>query len=79
MVDFNSILEAAGRLSGAEQRLLVDALREDGPSTDTDLHPDWEAELHKRITAIESGSVKSIPWKLVREQILRRFENAPTS
>ncbi len=79
MVDFNSILDAARRLSGTEQLLLIDALREDVSSADADLHPDWEAELNKRIAAIESGSVKAIPWESVREQILGRFENVPTN
>ena len=46
MVDFNSILDAARRLSGTEQLLLIDALREDVPSADADLHPDWEPELN---------------------------------
>lgn len=77
-VQFQPPLTARIQLAGA-LRLDLDARAEvaaellaslDGPA-DRDAEAAWEAEIERRVAAIEAGTVKLEPW----EDVKRRVEN----
>ncbi|XZE22050.1 addiction module protein [Pirellulaceae bacterium SH449] len=57
MVDFNSVLEDARKLSALDQTKLIDALWDAIPDdADMPIHPDWASELQRRVSGLSSGS-----------------------
>jgi putative addiction module component (TIGR02574 family) len=65
------ILADALRLPESDRGDLVDKLVE---SLDADegadkLHPEWEAEIARRVADIDSGRAKLIPWSEVRRML----------
>jgi putative addiction module component (TIGR02574 family) len=74
MTDFNSVLGDARQLSPEDRLKLIDALWESVPADlDTGLHPDWAAELERRVAAIEAGTASTVPWTTIREEALARI------
>ncbi|HUP81601.1 MAG TPA: addiction module protein [Pirellula sp.] len=74
MVDFNSVLDHARRLSPEDQAKLIDALWEFIPTdVDIPLHPDWAVELERRVAALNAGTGKAIPWHQIRNEALSRI------
>jgi putative addiction module component (TIGR02574 family) len=47
---------------------LIDSL--EGSVTDGTIETDWDAELETRIAEIQSGSVRAVPWREARRQIM---------
>ena len=73
MQDFDSVLDSARQLPPQDQARLIEALWSSMPaSVDVPLHPDWEAELERRLAALKSGSAKGIPWHQIRDAALAR-------
>ena len=57
MVDFNSVLEDARQLSPSDQAKLIDALWDTVPvDADIPLHPEWAAELERRVNELKVGA-----------------------
>jgi putative addiction module component (TIGR02574 family) len=74
MIDFNSVLNDARRLSESERLRLIDALWESVPD-DANLPLDeaWAAELERRVAEIQSGAVETVPWETIRAEALARI------
>jgi putative addiction module component (TIGR02574 family) len=71
--DFDSVLHSVRQLPPQDQARLIDALWNSLPeSVDVSLHPDWEAELKRRLTALEAGAATGIPWNEIRDAALAR-------
>lgn len=66
------VLEAALRLDDAEREELVEALA--ASLYGSDLGPDWEAEIQRRISEVESGGVASVPAADVFRRLERKFD-----
>lgn len=65
-----AVLAEALRLDQAERAALASELLAslDGPE-DPDAQAAWEAEVKRRVEAIDAGSVKLEPWDRVRRRI----------
>jgi putative addiction module component (TIGR02574 family) len=73
MQDFDSVLDSARELPPEDQARLIKALWDSMPeSVDLSLHPDWEAELERRLAVLKSGSAKGTPWHQIRDAALAR-------
>ena len=69
-MDSKQLLVEALRLSEEERAALAGELLE---SLDTEVDPDaeaaWAAEIRARLTEIESGRAKTVPWSEARRRI----------
>ena len=65
-----TVLAEALRLDQAERAELASELLAslDGPK-DPDAHEAWEAEIKRRVEAIDAGSAHLEPWERVRRRI----------
>lgn len=68
------IFEEALSLPDRERAMLVDALDAslDSPD-DADLNPKWNAEIQRRIGAVERGEARLVPWNEVETRIRKRL------
>lgn len=74
MVDFNSVLEHARKLSPQDQAKLIDALWDAVPAdAEIPLNPDWASELERRVNALKAGAGTTIPWTQIRAEALARI------
>ena len=74
MVDFNSVLEHARKLSPQDQAKLIDALWDAVPAdVDIPLHFDWASELERRVSELKAGLGATIPWSQIRVEVLARI------
>jgi putative addiction module component (TIGR02574 family) len=74
MIDFNSVLNDARRLSESERLRLIDALWESVPDdANFPLDEAWAAELERRVAEIQSGAVETVPWETIRAEALARI------
>jgi putative addiction module component (TIGR02574 family) len=66
------ILDKAKKLSNAERADLAACLIAslDERTLET-LNPEWEAEIERRLHAIDNGSAALIPWEEARKRIFR--------
>lgn len=77
MQDFDSILSAAQSLTTGERLRLIDALwdsvppEEEGPLTD-----EWAREIGRRVSEIDEGKAKLVPWEEIRSKALDRINGA---
>lgn len=66
----DELVAQAERLPLAERELLVDRLRQTLPhAIDPEIEAAWIEEAERRLDAIESGEVKTIPWEAVRKDL----------
>ena len=80
MVDFNSVLEHARKLSPQDQARLIDALWDAVPAdVDMPLHPDWASELERRVNELKAGTGTTIPWTRIRAEALARIGHGSMS
>ena len=74
MVDLNSVLEHARKLSPQDQAKLIDTLWDAVPAdTDIPLHADWAADLERRVTELKAGAGTTIPWTQICAEALARM------
>ncbi len=74
MIDFNSVLDNALQLSPHDQVRLINALWNSVPDDlDVSLHPDWEAELERRVAKLQSGMATMTPWSQIRSEALATY------
>ena len=52
---------------------MVDSDTSPESSSDISLHPEWEAELERRVECIKSGVGSFTPWEVIREEALLRL------
>jgi putative addiction module component (TIGR02574 family) len=66
------LLDKAMKLSAAERAdlaaCLIASLNDKAPSA---LEAEWEAEIERRLHAIDSGKAKTMPWSVARKRIFR--------
>jgi putative addiction module component (TIGR02574 family) len=71
--DVTTLLREALRLSAQDRAALAEALL---ASLDEDVDDDagaaWRSEIERRIAELDSGSVASIPWHVVRQRLFER-------
>jgi putative addiction module component (TIGR02574 family) len=80
MVDFNSVLEDARQLSPSDQAKLIDALWDTVPvDADIPLHPEWAAELERRVNELKVGAETPISWSQIRAEALARIGHGSNS
>jgi len=63
------LLNEALQLPPAEREALAGQLFEDLEVDDPDAEPVWQAEIEQRITELDRGQVKPIPWDEARPMI----------
>ena len=51
--------------------VLIESLH--GPA-DPNAGEAWDVEIRRRVGELESGAVKTVPWREVRERLFRDFE-----
>jgi putative addiction module component (TIGR02574 family) len=75
--EVSKLLERALSLSIEEQEALADSLISNlGGKVDEGLQAAWEAEIGKRIAALDSGRSKTTPWGEVRRRNLAKLPHA---
>jgi len=68
-----SILDAALRLPAPEQvELATELLAHLEGASEADVDAAWAAEVERRTREIERGTVKPIPWSVVKRAAVRR-------
>jgi putative addiction module component (TIGR02574 family) len=63
------LLDEALRLSPAEREALAGRLFDSLETDDPDAEAAWQAEIERRITELDQGKVKPIPWAEARRTI----------
>jgi putative addiction module component (TIGR02574 family) len=69
----NEALKLPADARAALAGTLLDSLDEE---IDEDAEEAWSIEIAKRVQEIEDGSVKTVPWSVVRQSILRSRREA---
>ncbi len=73
----SKLLEQALSLSVEEQEALADSLISNlGGKVDEAVLAAWDDEIKKRITELDSGQAKTIPWAEVRNRNLAKLPRA---
>jgi putative addiction module component (TIGR02574 family) len=73
----SKLLEQALSLSVEEQEALADSLISNlGGKVDEAVLAAWDDEIKKRITELDSGQAKTIPWDKVRNRNLAKLPRA---
>ena len=68
--DATELLENAMQLSDRERADLAASLIESlDPSIDDDWQNAWDAEISRRVSELEDGTAKPIPWSEVRAKL----------
>jgi putative addiction module component (TIGR02574 family) len=70
------LLDEALQLSPMEREALAGQLFDSLETNDPDAERCWQAEIERRITELDQGLVKPIPWREARRMI---FEDADDS
>jgi putative addiction module component (TIGR02574 family) len=71
--DAAGLLSEALRLSARERADLAEALLASlDEDVDNDAEAAWRSEVDRRIAELDSGSVASIPWHVVRQRLFER-------
>jgi putative addiction module component (TIGR02574 family) len=67
----NTLYQAALQLPEGERAelaaMLIDSI---DPTTDANWAEAWDAEIAKRIGELDQGTVKTVPWGIVRQRIV---------
>ena len=75
---FTDVRKQASELSvkdrAALAKLLLDSLDKEEPDPDADAA--WAVEIQRRLAQVEAGTVESIPWEVVRQQVRDRLKAA---
>lgn len=72
--DLHEILRDATELSEADRATLAGLLIESlEGEPDPEVDAAWLAEIARRVTEIEAGTVKTVPWDEVRKRLLDRL------
>jgi len=77
MSQLEQVLSEALKLTGAEraelaQRLLETVTEADVYGIDPEIDAAWREEARRRSAQIRSGEAKTVPWEVVRREILGR-------
>jgi putative addiction module component (TIGR02574 family) len=71
---FTELFKEASELSDEDRATLAGLLIESlEGEPDADVEAAWAAEIEKRVTELDAGLVKSVPWEEVRQRLLDRL------
>ena len=71
--DPNNLLKQALKLPPEGRAALAGSLLDSlDQEVDEDAEAAWEAEIHRRLSELDSGKVKLIPWSNARRRIAGR-------
>ncbi|WP_254513609.1 addiction module protein [Anatilimnocola floriformis] len=73
MVDFKAVLDAARQLTEEEQLRLSDMLRDSVPNQVEPLHEEWDAEIERRVSAVNDETAVLTSWDVIRDRALKRI------
>ena len=69
------LFEMASALSEEERATLAGLLIESLESEiDPDVEEAWRIEIERRLAELDSGTVKTVPWEVVKAKLLQRTE-----
>jgi putative addiction module component (TIGR02574 family) len=69
------LFERASTLSDQERAALAGLLIESLESeVDPDVEEAWRVEIERRLAELDSGTVKTVPWEVVKAKLLQRIE-----
>jgi putative addiction module component (TIGR02574 family) len=71
------LLDEALQLSPADRESLAGQLFDSLEAEDPDADAAWEAEIQQRLTELDEGAVKPIPWSEARQLIFGQSDDAP--
>src|SRR6266700_2201406 len=75
--EVSKLLEKALSLSVEEQEALEESLISNlGGQVDEGVLAAWDDEIKKRITDLDSGKAKTVPWTAVRQRNLAKLPRA---
>ncbi len=66
---FKKALDLNDRDRATLAGLLIESLEEE---PDPELERIWKAEVERRVTELDSGNVKAVPWEDVKDRLLQR-------
>ncbi len=73
----SKLLEQALSLSVEEQEALADSpISSLGEKVDEGVRAAWDDEIMKRITELDSGKARTVPWSEVRKRNLAKLPRA---
>lgn len=61
-------------LPEADRAAIADQLNESLGEVGDDLDPEFEAELNRRLEAVENGTAEIVPWEQAREAMQAELE-----
>jgi putative addiction module component (TIGR02574 family) len=68
------LLEQASELSEADRATLAALLIESlEPEQTADIEATWAVEIKRRVAELDAGTVTTVPWSAVREELQRRL------
>lgn len=74
--EVSKLLEKAPSLSIDEQEALVESLISNlGDKVDKDVQAAWEEEIERRVTELDSGRAKTVPWAEIRKRNLAKLRS----
>jgi putative addiction module component (TIGR02574 family) len=69
------LFKQASILSEEERATLAGLLIESLESEiDPDVEEAWRVEIERRVAELDSGTVETVPWEIVKAKLLRRIE-----
>jgi putative addiction module component (TIGR02574 family) len=74
--DASKVLEEALALPDAARSALVDSLLESLDSAvDEDAEAAWAREIEKRVSEMNSGAVRGVPWTAARTRLMQTLRH----
>lgn len=71
---FTDVWKQAAELTEQDRATLAGLLIESlEGEPDADVDAAWAAEIGRRVTELDAGSVKTVPWEEVRQRLLNRL------
>jgi putative addiction module component (TIGR02574 family) len=69
------LFEKASILSEKERATLAGLLIESLESEiDADVEEEWRVEIERRVAELDAGTAQTVPWEVVKAELLRRTE-----
>ena len=70
------LFQQASELSEADRATLAALLIESlEPEQDADTEAAWAAEIKRRVAELDAGTVTTVPWSAVRDELQRRLRD----
>lgn len=71
--DLKELFQEAAQLSEQDRATLAGLLIESlDPKSESDVEQAWAEEIARRVAELDAGTVETIPWAQVREELFNR-------